>query len=105
LSCNLKIVGNVALGNEGHIRLTREAAMSTATLAPVLNATTRCDSCNARAYVVVILKASAKIPAGGELLLCAHDYRKHEMALIPYIAQLIDERNTLQEHVKDDGHV
>lgn len=78
----------------------------TETLPPVLNATTRCDACAAfRAYVVVILKWSPRLRHGGELLFCAHCFRKSEQALQPFIAQLIDERYTLTQHVADDGHV
>lgn len=98
----------MALRNEGHFLLTKADPMSlapTETLAPILNASTRCDRCGSRAYVVVILKRSKRLPSGGELLLCAHDYRKHEPALVPYIAQTIDERDQLTEHVKDDHHV
>ena len=77
----------------------------TETLPPVLNAQTRCDSCRSRAYVVVILKWSPTLRGGGELLLCAHDYRKHEQALKPYVAQIIDERHTLNAHIEDDRGV
>jgi len=73
-------------------------------LPPVLNAMTRCDRCGSRAYVVVILKWSPRLRQGGELLLCAHDYRKHERALQPFVAQIIDERHTLTKHIADDGH-
>ena len=73
--------------------------------APILNAGHRCDACgSSRAYVAVILKWSPTLRNGGELLLCAHDYKKHEQALQPFIAQLIDERYTLTRHVQDDGH-
>ena len=33
-----------------------------------------------------------------------HDYRKHEHALQPFVAQIIDERHTLTKHIADDGH-
>lgn len=97
----------MALGNGGHY-FVKGFPMSVAPVeAPqtILNATTRCDACRSRAYVIVILKRSKRLPTGGELLLCAHDYRKHEPALVPYIAQTIDERDQLAEHVKDDHHV
>ena len=72
---------------------------------PVLNAQTLCDRCRSRAYVLVILKWSPTLRKGGELLLCAHDFRKHEKALYPFIAQVIDERWQLSKHIQDDGHV
>jgi len=77
----------------------------TETLPPVLNAMTRCDACAAsRAYVVVILKWSPALRNGGELLFCGHCFRKHEQALQPFVAQIIDERAQLTRHVQDDGH-
>lgn len=77
----------------------------TETLAPILNASTRCDRCGSRAYVVVILRWSPRLRQGGELLFCAHHYAKHEIAIMPFITQIIDERSQLAEHVKDDHHV
>lgn len=73
--------------------------------APILNAQTRCDSCRSRAYAVVILRRSRRLPVGGELLFCAHCYKKNLDALVPFIAQVIDERATLTRHIKDDGHI
>lgn len=81
------------------------SAVKTEELPPVLNAQTLCDRCGARAYVVVILKWSPTLRRGGELLLCAHDYRKHEKALYPLVAQIIDERHTLTKNIADDGHI
>lgn len=76
------------------------------TLPPVLNAKTRCDACSSsRAYVIVILRRSPKLRLGGQLLLCAHDYRKHEQALQPFVAQTIDERHLLNKHIEDDKGV
>ena len=72
--------------------------------APILNAGHRCDACSSsRAYVVVILKWSPTLRNGGELLFCGHCFRKSEQALQPFIAQLIDERDTLRTHATDDG--
>ena len=84
-----------------------EVTMSLAMVspAPILNAQTRCDSCRSRAYAVVILHRSVKLPYSGELLFCAHCYKKHLDALAPYVAQVIDERATLTQHIKDDGHI
>jgi len=72
--------------------------------APILNAGHRCDACSSsRAYVVVILKWSPTLRNGGELLFCAHCFRKHEQALQLFVAQVIDESYTLRTHATDDG--
>jgi hypothetical protein len=71
--------------------------------APVLNHSTRCDRCGARAYVVVILRRSHRLPRGGELLACAHHWREWKQHIKP--AALIDETASLQEHIKDDHWV
>jgi hypothetical protein len=71
---------------------------------PVLNHSTRCDRCGARAYVVVILKRSRKLRRGGELLFCAHDWRKNLEAIAPFVAMIVDETAQLFEHVKDDKY-
>lgn len=69
---------------------------------PVLNHSTRCDRCGARAYVVVILRRSPKLPRGGELLACAHHWREWAPMLNP--AAVIDESAQLLEHITDDKH-
>jgi hypothetical protein len=62
----------------------------TATAAPThLTVADRCDRCGARAYVRVIL------PAGGELLFCAHHGRAHHGALRAADADIQDETATL----------
>jgi hypothetical protein len=71
--------------------------------APVLNHSTRCDRCGARAYVVVILRRSKRLPRGGELLACAHHWREWSKHIKP--AALIDETASLAEHIKDDHWV
>lgn len=71
----------------------------------VLNHSNRCDKCHSRAYVLVVLASSPSLPEAGELLFCAHDFRKHEDAISPYASLIIDERWQLSEHVRDDGHV
>lgn len=75
------------------------------TEAPILNAQTRCDACRSRAYTVVILRRSRRLPNGGELLFCAHCYKQNLDALVPYVAQVIDERATLTTHITDDRGV
>jgi hypothetical protein len=77
-------------------------SVQTETLAPVLNHSHRCDRCGSRAYVLTILVWG---PNDGELYWCAHHYNAHAEALRPLLAALIDERHTLTQHVKDDGHV
>jgi hypothetical protein len=73
---------------------------------PVLNASHRCDACgSSRAYVAVILRRSERLPNGGELLFCGHDWREVADAIIPYVSALVDETSQLTMHVKDDGHV
>jgi hypothetical protein len=56
-----------------------------------LTAIDRCDRCGARAYVRVVL------PAGGELLFCAHHGRAHQDALRAAEASIQDESETLKE--------
>jgi hypothetical protein len=72
---------------------------------PILHAGHRCDRCSSRAYVLVVLKWSPGLPHAGELLFCAHDFKKNEAALAPYVSMIVDERSQLQEHVRDTGHV
>jgi hypothetical protein len=54
-----------------------------------LTAADRCDRCGARAYVRVTL------PAGGELLFCAHHGRAHDQALRAVSADIQDETHAL----------
>jgi hypothetical protein len=83
--------------------MTVQVAEAPADDAPqVLNHSTRCDRCGARAYVAVILRQSRKLPQGGELLACAHHWREWAKHIKP--AALIDETAQLYEHVKDDRH-
>ena len=56
-----------------------------------LTAADRCDRCGARAYVRVTL------PAGGELLFCAHHGRAHDAALRAASAEIQDETHVLAE--------
>ena len=64
----------------------------TATATPThLSASDRCDRCGARAYIRVTL------PAGGELLFCAHHGRAHEGALRAADARITDESDTLEQ--------
>ena len=62
----------------------------------VLDATDRCDSCAAQAYVKVIGKS-------GELLFCSHHYNKIMDNAVGYdnmmkfMVEIIDERKRLQE--------
>jgi hypothetical protein len=71
----------------------------------ILNASHRCDACRSRAYVAAVLRRSPSLPNGGELLFCAHCFRKHGDALMPYLSAIVDETSQLSEHVRDDGHI
>ena len=66
--------------------------MST-TLAPStsLTASDRCDRCGAQAYMRV------RLPAGGELLFCAHHAKQHEDSLKKVAVEIQDERNKLTQ--------
>lgn len=57
-----------------------------------LDATHRCDSCGAQAYLKVFMEES-----GLDLLFCRHDYLKHEAALslVIDIEKTIDETDRL----------
>ena len=63
---------------------------STATVEP-LTAADRCDRCGAQSYVRVTL------PAGGELLFCAHHGREYAPKLRQLEASIIDETERLDE--------
>jgi hypothetical protein len=54
----------------------------------VLNATDRCDSCHAQAYVVVK-------GVTGELIFCGHHYVKNKEALKKFAYEIIDERSRI----------
>lgn len=54
-----------------------------------LSAADRCDRCNAQAYVRVVL------PAGTDLLFCAHHWSAYEEALRPQAVEIIDETHRL----------
>jgi hypothetical protein len=56
-----------------------------------LTAVDLCDRCSAQAYVRVIL------PAGGELLFCAHHSRQHADALAKAGAEIRDETERLSQ--------
>jgi hypothetical protein len=56
-----------------------------------LTAMDLCDRCSAQAYVRVIL------PAGGELLFCAHHSRQHADALAKAGAEIRDEAERLAQ--------
>jgi hypothetical protein len=63
--------------------------MSAAIATEPLTAADRCDRCGARAYVRVLL------PAGGELLFCAHHGRTHASALESVNAEVQDQTEAL----------
>ena len=63
--------------------------MNSTAAPPHLTASDRCDRCGARAYLRVVL------PAGGELLFCAHHGRAHEPALRAAEAEILDETQAL----------
>lgn len=71
----------------------------------ILNASHRCDKCDSRAYVLVLLKWSPGLPSSGELTFCCHHYAAYEQALTPYASQIIDERWQIRGHIADDNHV
>jgi len=71
----------------------------------ILNASHRCDACRSRAYVATVLRRSPALPNGGELLFCAHCFREHGDALMPYLSVIIDETSQLTRHIADDHHV
>jgi hypothetical protein len=63
---------------------------STLTAEP-LTAVDRCDRCGAQAYVRVTL------PAGGELMFCAHHGRAYTPKLMELEASIVEEYNRLDE--------
>ncbi len=65
--------------------------METTLTAVPLKATDRCDRCQAQAYVRVVL------PAGTDLLFCAHHWGAYEDALRPQAAAIVDETHRLAE--------
>ncbi len=67
----------------------RRSAVNTLTTSPPMTAADRCDRCGARAYIRVLL------PAGGELLFCAHHGRAHETALRAADADIQDQSDAL----------
>lgn len=67
------------------------------TITQALSATDRCDRCNAQAYVRVVL------PAGTDLLFCAHHWSAYEEALRPQAAQIVDETHKLTEPAPADA--
>lgn len=70
---------------------------TTQALAKGLSAMDRCDRCNAQAYVRVVL------PAGMDLLFCAHHWGTYEDALRPQAAEVIDETHRLREPAVADA--
>ena len=63
--------------------------MTTTMTAPALEATDRCDRCNAQAYDRVVLAG------GGDLLFCGHHWSRHEVVLRPQAAEVVDETHRL----------
>jgi len=72
---------------------------------PILNASTRCDRCGSRAFVLVVLKWSPGLPHAGELMFCRHHYNAVEEAIAPYVSLIVDERAQLTRHLADDKHL
>lgn len=71
--------------------------------APVLNASNRCDACgSSRAYVLAIITCGDDF---GELYFCRHDWLKHQSAIRPLLAALVDETGQLDKHIEDDKGV
>jgi hypothetical protein len=71
--------------------------MTTTMTAPALSATDRCDRCNAQAYVRVVL------PGGADLLFCGHHWSRHELALRPQAAAIVDETHRLTDVPASDN--
>jgi len=63
--------------------------VSETTETDTLNATDRCDSCNAQAYVWVN-------GISGDLLFCGHHFSKSEEKIRAYAFEIIDERHKLE---------
>jgi hypothetical protein len=63
--------------------------VNTAIAPETLTAADRCDRCGARAYIRVVL------PAGGELLFCAHHGHAHAAALEAVDADIQDQTKAL----------
>lgn len=55
----------------------------------------RCDRCGSRAYIATVLTS------GNRLDWCLHHFNKHEDALLPFIAEIKDERAKLYEVKKE----
>ena len=72
---------------------------------PLLTHADRCDSCQARAYVLVVLHWSPAMRNNPELYFCNHHFRAHEQALAPFTSMTVDERWQLTEGIKDDHWV
>jgi hypothetical protein len=73
--------------------------MSAAIATEPLTAADRCDRCGARAYIRVHL------PAGGELLFCAHHGRTHAPALEAVSADIQDQTEALTSTTKPSAPV
>lgn len=71
-------------------QLESEASMTETAIDPALTALDRCDRCDARAYLRVIL------PSGGELMFCAHHAAAHRDKLNQVAARIQDETSRLQ---------
>ena len=63
----------------------------TTAVAPVLDASDRCDRCGAQAYV------RAELVGGSELLFCAHHAREHADKLNEIAVSIHDETGRLDE--------
>lgn len=57
----------------------------------ILTAMDRCDSCNAQAFVWVN-------GVSGDLLFCAHHFKKWEAKIREFAFEIVDEREKLQEN-------
>lgn len=79
----MRPIARIVAENEGPVT-------STLTVEP-LTAVDRCDRCGAQAYVRVTL------PAGSELLFCAHHGREYAPKLRELDAQILDESERLDD--------
>lgn len=62
---------------------------------PKLDATFRCDSCGAQAYVMVTFRSSDL-----QLLFCSHHANKHREAMLPLLSEWYSETSRLDEDRK-----
>jgi len=65
---------------------------------PPMDARDRCDRCQSRSYVAVILNT------GGRLDWCKHHWERYEQALLPIITDIRDQRDQLNAPKESTVH-